>query len=62
MNETHGDVDGHTISVNPKAIDARIVVWPLFASFQIEYVAKGLVLEQNKNETGKVNPDVKPLF
>jgi len=44
-----GDVDGHNIPVSPEAIDALLDVWPLFEAFQTDYVAKGLVLDQEKN-------------
>jgi len=44
-----GDADGNVIPVSPKAIDALLDIWPLFEAFQTDYVAKGLVLEQEKN-------------
>ena len=44
-----GDVDGHNIPVSPEGIDALLDVWPLFEVFQTDYVAKGLVLDQEKN-------------
>jgi hypothetical protein len=44
-----GDVDGNVIPVSPEAIDALLDVWPLFETFQTDYVAKGLVLDQEKN-------------
>jgi len=46
-----GDVDGHNIPVSPEAIDALLDVWPLFEAFQTDYVAKGLVLDQEKNDS-----------
>ncbi len=44
-----GDADGNVIPVSPKGIDALLDVWPLFEAFQTKYVAKGLVLDQEKN-------------
>jgi len=44
-----GDDDGNTISVSPEGIDALLDVWPLFEAFQTKYVAKGLVLDAEKN-------------
>jgi len=44
-----GDADGNTIPVSPEGIDALLDVWPLFEAFQTKYVAKGLVLDQEKN-------------
>jgi hypothetical protein len=44
-----GDVDGHTIPVSPEGINALLDVWPLFETFQTQYVAKGLVLDAEKN-------------
>jgi len=46
-----GDVDGHNIPVSPEAIDALLDIWPLFEAFQTDYVAKGLVLDQEKNDS-----------
>jgi len=43
-----GDADGNVIAVSPEAIDALLDVWPLFETFQTDYVAKGLVLDQEK--------------
>jgi hypothetical protein len=44
-----GDADGNTIPVSPEGIDALLDVWPLFEAFQTKYVAKGLVLDAEKN-------------
>ena len=44
-----GDADGNVIPVSPEAIDALLDLWPLFEAFQTGYVAKGLLLEQEKN-------------
>jgi len=44
-----GDADGNVVPVSPEGIDALLDVWPLFETFQTDYVAKGLVLDQEKN-------------
>jgi hypothetical protein len=44
-----GDADGNTIPVSPEGIDALLDVWPLFEAFQTKYVARGLVLDAEKN-------------
>ena len=44
-----GDADGNVIPVSPEATDALLDLWPLFEAFQTGYVAKGLLLEQEKN-------------
>ncbi len=44
-----GDAKGNPIPVGPEAIDALLDLWPLFEAFQTGYVAKGLLLEQEKN-------------
>ncbi|PKP68827.1 MAG: hypothetical protein CVT83_04915 [Alphaproteobacteria bacterium HGW-Alphaproteobacteria-5] len=44
-----GDADGHPIDPSPEAIDAALDVWPIFEAFQLAYVSKGLLLEQEKN-------------
>ena len=44
-----GDADGNVIPVSPEALDALLDIWPLFETFQTDYVAKGLVLDQEKN-------------
>jgi hypothetical protein len=44
-----GDAEGNTIPVSPEGIDALLDVWPLFEAFQTKYVAKGLVLDAEKN-------------
>ncbi len=44
-----GDAEGNPIPVSPEAIDALLDLWPLFEMFQTGYVAKGLILEQEKN-------------
>ena len=44
-----GDVDGKVIAPSPEAIDALLDIWPIFEAFQLVYVSKGLLLEQEKN-------------
>jgi hypothetical protein len=44
-----GDADGRPILVSPEAASALMDVWPLFEAFQARYVAKGLLLDQEKN-------------
>ncbi len=44
-----GDADGNVINPSPEAIDALLDIWPIFEAFQLVYVSKGLLLEQEKN-------------
>ena len=44
-----GDADGTPIDPGPEAVDALLDIWPIFEAFQIGYVSKGLLLEQEKN-------------
>jgi len=44
-----GDADGVPIDPSPEAIDALLDIWPIFEAFQLTYVSKGLLLEQEKN-------------
>lgn len=44
-----GAADGNTIAPSPDAIDALLDIWPIFEAFQLVYVSKGLLLEQEKN-------------
>jgi len=44
-----GDADGNPIDPSPEAIDALLDVWPIFEAFQLAYVSRGLLLEQEKN-------------
>ncbi|WP_296643455.1 hypothetical protein [Roseinatronobacter sp.] len=44
-----GDADGVPIDPSPEAIDALLDIWPIFETFQLTYVSKGLLLEQKKN-------------
>ena len=44
-----GDAEGNVIDPTPEAIDALLDIWPIFEAFQLTYVSKGLLLEQEKN-------------
>jgi hypothetical protein len=44
-----GDAAGTPIEPSPEAIDALLDIWPIFEAFQLVYVSKGLLLEQEKN-------------
>jgi hypothetical protein len=44
-----GDAEGNSLPVTPEGTTALLEVWPIFEAFQLAYVAKGLVLEQEKN-------------
>lgn len=44
-----GDADGNVIEPSPEAIDALLDIWPIFEAFQLTYVSKGMLLEQEKN-------------
>ncbi|WP_314189702.1 hypothetical protein [Paracoccus yeei] len=44
-----GDADGNPIDPSPEGIDALLDVWPVFEAFQTQYVAKGLILDVEKN-------------
>jgi hypothetical protein len=44
-----GDVVGEPLQVSPDAIDALLDIWPIFEAFQSLYVAKGLLLDAEKN-------------
>ena len=44
-----GNADGNVITPSPDAIDALLDIWPIFETFQLVYVSKGLLLEQEKN-------------
>ena len=45
-----GDAAGEPVPVTPEGIDALLDILPLFEAFQLRYVAKGLLLEQEKND------------
>jgi hypothetical protein len=44
-----GDDAGDLIPVSPEGIDALLEIWPVFEAFQTQYVAKGLILDAEKN-------------
>ena len=44
-----GDDAGNIAPVSPEGIDALLEIWPIFEAFQIEYVARGLLLDAEKN-------------
>jgi hypothetical protein len=44
-----GDVHGNAVDPSPAHIDALLDIWPIFEAFQLRYVSKGLLLEQEKN-------------
>lgn len=44
-----GDAEGNPLPVTPEGATALLEVWPIFEAFQLAYVAKGLVLDQEKN-------------
>ena len=44
-----GDEDGKLLPLTPEAIDALLDLWPLFEAFQTQYVAKGLLIDAEKN-------------
>ena len=44
-----GDDAGNMVPVSPEGIDALLEIWPVFEAFQTQYVAKGLILDAEKN-------------
>ncbi len=44
-----GDDAGNVVPVTPQGIDALLEIWPVFEAFQTQYVAKGLILDAEKN-------------
>jgi hypothetical protein len=40
---------GQPLPVTPEGIDALLEIWPIFEAFQTQYVAKGLILDAEKN-------------
>ena len=47
--EGGGDDAGNIVPVSPEGIDALLEIWPVFEAFQTQYVAKGLILDAEKN-------------
>jgi hypothetical protein len=44
-----GDDAGNVAPVSPEGIDALLEIWPVFEAFQTHYVARGLILDAEKN-------------
>jgi len=44
-----GDDAGDVVPVSHEGIDALLEIWPVFEAFQTQYVAKGLILDAEKN-------------
>jgi hypothetical protein len=44
-----GDDSGNIVPVTPSGIDALLEIWPVFEAFQTQYVARGLILDLEKN-------------
>ena len=44
-----GDDAGNVVPVTPEGIDALLDIWPVFEAFQTRYVARGLILDAEKN-------------
>jgi hypothetical protein len=44
-----GDIDGNPVEPSPEGIAALLDLYPVFERFQLDYIAKGLALEQEKN-------------
>ena len=44
-----GDEMGQPLPVTPEGIDALLEIWPVFEAFQTRYVARGLILDAEKN-------------
>jgi hypothetical protein len=49
-----GDAEGEPLPVSPDAVDALLDIWPIFEAFQSLYVAKGLLLDAEKNASSPV--------
>ena len=44
-----GDDAGNAVPVSPEGIDGLLEIWPVFEVFQTRYIAKGLILDAEKN-------------
>lgn len=44
-----GDEVGNLLPVTAEGIDALLEIWPVFEAFQKQYVARGLILDAEKN-------------
>lgn len=43
------DETGSIVAVTPEGVDALLDIWPVFEAFQTRYVARGLMLDAEKN-------------
>ena len=46
-----GDAMGQPLPITPEGIDALLEIWPVFEAFQAQYVARGLMLDAEKNDS-----------
>ena len=44
-----GDNASKPVAVTPDGIDALLEIWPVFEAFQTQYVARGFILDAEKN-------------
>ena len=44
-----GDDAGNIVPISTEGIDALLEIWPVFEAFQTQYVARGLILDAEKN-------------
>lgn len=44
-----GGEQGEPLSLSPAGVDALLEIWPVFEAFQSQYVARGLMLDAEKN-------------
>ena len=44
-----GDELGQPLAVTPEGVGALLEIWPVFVAFQTQYVARGLILDAEKN-------------
>jgi len=44
-----GDDNGFSVPVSPEGIDALLDIWPVFEAFQTKYVARAMILDEEKN-------------
>ena len=44
-----GDDAGDAVPVSPEGVNALLEIWPVFEAFQTQYVARGLLLDAEKN-------------
>jgi hypothetical protein len=44
-----GDDAGNLLPISPEGIDVLLEIWPVFEAFQTQYVARGLILDAEKN-------------